>query len=44
MHISNIYKREDFRKKSVTAAGCKAVLSGFGINGYKMAIDSFIFD
>ena len=38
VHISNIYKREEFRKKSVTAANTDAVLSGFGLNGYKLAI------
>ena len=38
VHISNIYKREEFRQKSVTAAHCDAVLSGFGLNGYELAI------
>ena len=38
VHISNIYKREEFRQKSVTAANTDAVLSGFGLNGYKLAI------
>ncbi|SKC09456.1 3-dehydroquinate dehydratase [Soonwooa buanensis] len=40
VHISNIYKREEFRKKSVTAEQCDAVLSGFGIKGYQLAIQS----
>lgn len=38
VHISNIYKREEFRQKSVTAACTDAVLSGFGISGYRLAI------
>ena len=38
VHISNIYKREEFRQKSVTAANSDAVLSGFGLNGYTLAI------
>ena len=38
VHISNIYKREEFRQKSVTAANTDAVLSGFGLNGYRLAI------
>lgn len=38
VHISNIYKREEFRQKSVTAANTDAVLSGFGMDGYKLAI------
>lgn len=40
VHISNIYKREEFRKKSVTAEQCDTVLSGFGLKGYQLAIQS----
>ncbi|MFC6267039.1 type II 3-dehydroquinate dehydratase [Frigoriflavimonas asaccharolytica] len=39
VHISNIYQREEFRQKSVTAASCDAVLSGFGLKGYSLAIN-----
>lgn len=42
IHISNIYKREEFRKKSVTAEHCDAVLSGFGIYGYNLAVNYLI--
>jgi len=38
VHISNIYKREEFRQKSVTAANTDAVLAGFGMDGYRLAI------
>ncbi len=38
VHISNIYKREEFRQKSVTAAFTDGILSGFGIKGYRLAI------
>ena len=38
VHISNIYKREEFRQKSVTAANTDAVLSGFGMEGYRLAL------
>ncbi|MCZ2082693.1 MULTISPECIES: type II 3-dehydroquinate dehydratase [unclassified Kaistella] len=38
IHISNIYKREEFRQKSVTAANADGILSGFGMNGYRLAI------
>lgn len=41
VHISNIYKREEFRQKSVTAANTDGVLSGFGLKGYELAILSF---
>lgn len=42
VHISNIYKREDFRKNSVTASSCIGIIGGFGLNGYFMAIDALI--
>jgi len=38
VHISNIYKREEFRHKSVTASHVDALLSGFGMEGYRLAI------
>lgn len=41
VHISNVYKREEFRQKSVTAAHTDGVLSGFGMNGYRLAVISF---
>src|SRR5215217_2920318 len=38
VHISNIYKREDFRQKSLTAPACVAVITGLGFEGYHAAI------
>lgn len=42
VHISNVYKREDFRHKSLLAANCKGVIAGFGLDSYRLAIESFL--
>ncbi|MDN3605537.1 type II 3-dehydroquinate dehydratase [Kaistella yonginensis] len=41
VHISNIYRREEFRQKSVTAVNTDGILSGFGLKGYRLAILTF---
>lgn len=41
VHISNIYQREEFRQKSVTAVNTHGIISGFGLEGYRLAIVSF---
>jgi len=38
VHISNIYKREEFRQKSITASATTGVVSGFGPFGYHMGL------
>ena len=42
VHISNIYQREEFRQKSVTAAYCSGLISGFGVHDYRLAIQSLL--
>lgn len=39
IHISDITKREEFRKVSVTAPACDAQIYGHGLEGYLEAID-----
>ena len=40
LHISNIYKREDFRKKSLISGVVTGGIFGLGIEGYNLAIIS----
>ena len=40
LHISNIYKREEFRHKSVISGVVTSVICGFGANGYILAINA----
>ncbi|MGY4386248.1 3-dehydroquinate dehydratase-2 [Pedobacter sp. UYP24] len=42
VHISNIYAREEFRHVSLTGKNCKGVLTGFGMDGYRLAIESLL--
>jgi 3-dehydroquinate dehydratase II len=42
IHISDIYNREEFRKKSVTKDVCIHQISGQGTNGYFQAIDFLV--
>jgi 3-dehydroquinate dehydratase-2 len=42
IHISNIYKRELFRHKSMVADIATAQISGFGVIGYALALDGLI--
>ena len=39
VHITNIHQREEFRHHSYVSKGAKAVLCGFGITGYALAIE-----
>ncbi len=42
VHISNIYAREEYRHISITGKNCKGVLTGFGLFGYNLAIESLL--
>ncbi|WP_353892513.1 type II 3-dehydroquinate dehydratase [Proteinivorax hydrogeniformans] len=42
VHLSDIYSREDFRRKSVIASHCYRQISGFGFHGYILALQAII--
>lgn len=42
VHISNIYAREEFRHKSLITSKCIGLISGFGLEGYAMALQYFV--
>ncbi len=41
VHLSNVHAREEFRRKSVLTEVCRGEVLGFGINSYKLALESF---
>ena len=40
VHISNVYAREDYRRKSITSEAVNGIICGFGEDGYILAIDA----
>jgi 3-dehydroquinate dehydratase-2 len=42
VHISNVYKREEFRHSSMLASNCKGVIAGFGLDSYRLGIENLI--
>lgn len=42
VHISNVFAREEFRHISLIAPKCKGSISGFGMDSYRLAIESVL--
>lgn len=42
VHISNVYAREAYRHESLMAKNCKGVICGFGLDSYRLAVESLI--
>ena len=42
VHISNLFGREQYRRKSVLSSVCSGFISGFGLDGYELALLSFL--
>jgi 3-dehydroquinate dehydratase-2 len=42
VHISNILTRENFRHESLIGPVCKGTIMGFGLDSYRLGIESFL--
>lgn len=42
VHISNTLTREDFRHKSLIGPVCSGCIMGFGLESYRLAVQSFV--
>lgn len=42
VHISNVHAREEFRTISMISAGMKGVITGFGMDSYRLGVESFL--
>ena len=40
IHLSNIYKREDYRRKSITSESVDGIICGFGTQSYILSIEA----
>ena len=44
VNISNIFAREEYRRHSLLSEVCRGVVCGFGLEGYRFAVESFLKD
>lgn len=42
VHITNISAREEFRHRSIVGRYCSGTIAGFGLDGYRLAIEALI--
>ncbi|MFT5749062.1 MAG: 3-dehydroquinate dehydratase-2 [Ancylomarina sp.] len=40
VHISNVHKREAFRHTSLISASCIGVITGFGLDSYRLGVEA----
>ena len=43
VHISNVFARENFRQTSFLSGSASGVVSGFGLDGYRLAIEGLVY-
>ena len=44
VHISNTFSREEFRHNSFITPNAKGLITGFGLDSYYLAVNSFVLD
>lgn len=42
VHISNVHRREEFRRHSMISPACLGVIAGFGLDSYRLAIEAVV--
>ena len=42
VHISNVFKREEYRHHSYLSEACKGCIVGFGMDSYRLAVDAIL--
>ncbi|GAB3559838.1 type II 3-dehydroquinate dehydratase [Spelaeicoccus albus] len=42
VHVTNVYRREEFRHHSYLSAAAEAVIAGAGVAGYGLAVDCLV--
>lgn len=42
VHISNVFNREPFRHHSYLSPVCRGIISGFGLDSYRLAIEALL--
>jgi 3-dehydroquinate dehydratase II len=42
VHISNIHAREDFRNVTLISSGMKGIITGFGLDSYRLAVEALL--
>lgn len=42
VHISNVHRREDFRRHSYISPACAGVICGFGLDSYRLGIEALL--
>jgi len=42
VHISNVHRREDFRRHSAISPACTGVICGFGLDTYRLGVEAIL--